>query len=923
MKYFQLLVLVAVALFSVCDEVTAQTLSAELKAEGGAQLAKAARERGNAVRGALLFPQQKLGCAGCHTRGGRDVLGPDLTAMDKDVTDEYLVESLLYPSQVIEKGFEAVVVTTKAGKVYTGRIVVESPDKLALRDASLRQGRISLSRDEIDKIATTQTSYMPEGLADLLENRQQFLDLARYTMEIRAARSKPETPRVATSPGGRLSQELQGLMLMDHFQCFACHRREVAQSMIPPKQAPDLAWASGRIDPSYIERFIDEPLKVKPGTTMPDMMASLNPAERAAAAREITHFLVSLGDKTFQRQSLDMTAADRGRELFHSVGCVACHSPGGEDGAERHPDSVPLGMLEQKLNLDGLVAFLENPHAARSSGRMPNMQLSHWEAVDIANYLLNRSSAHGGSETRFELDAALAERGRLKFTKLGCGQCHAAQERRSQRDYPQLVAEHSDQGCLSGTAGKWPRYGLDELQRTAIRAAIDRAPGELTDRQQISLTLATFKCTACHQRGALGGVSPERDEYFQTTNPNLGPQGRMPPRLTGVGAKLKPKWMRQVLVSGRTIRPYMKTRMPQYGIDNVAHLVDLFQRVDRLPDVTFAEFNDQKEARNTGHELAGTGGLNCIACHNFREKPAATMPGVDLTEMSERLQKEWFYQYMRDPQRLSPGTVMPSFWPGGRAIRKDILEGDPNRQLEALWQYLLDGRQARPPRGLIREPIELLATDEAVMLRRSYPGIGKRGIGVGYPAGVNLAFDAEQMRLSMIWKGKFADPASVWRSQGHGQVRPLGSDLIRFPAGPELDDAVNPWVVDQGRPPRHRFRGYTLDGLQRPTFMYRFDNVDVEDYPIDVRDEQSDASLIRRTLTFSSDKGRNDLAFRAAAGSSIQAEDDHTFLVDKALRIRIDVAHLGQIVDIPAGKQLRVPLEIGKGKSALILEYTW
>ena len=87
------------------------------------------------------------------------------------------------------------------------------------------------------------------------------------------------------------------------------------------------------------------------------------------------------------------------------------------------------------------------------------------------------------------------------------------------------------------------------------------------------MTLTTFRCVACHQRGDLGGVSPERNEYFQTTNPNLGPQGRIPPRLTGVGAKLRPKWMRQVLVGGRTIRPYMKTRMPQYGTGNVAHLV--------------------------------------------------------------------------------------------------------------------------------------------------------------------------------------------------------------------------------------------------------------------------------------------------------------------------------------------------------------
>ena len=87
------------------------------------------------------------------------------------------------------------------------------------------------------------------------------------------------------------------------------------------------------------------------------------------------------------------------------------------------------------------------------------------------------------------------------------------------------------------------------------------------------------------------------------------------------------------------------------------------------------------------------------------------MPGVDLTEMADRLHKEWFFHYMRSPQAISQNTVMPSFWPGGKAIRKEILDGDTDQQIGAVWEYLQDGRQARVPRGLRREPIELLASD--------------------------------------------------------------------------------------------------------------------------------------------------------------------------------------------------------------------
>jgi hypothetical protein len=291
--------------------------------------------------------------------------------------------------------------------------------------------------------------------------------------------------------------------------------------------------------------------------------------------------------------------------------------------------------------------------------------------------------------------------------------------------------------------------------------------------------------------------------------------------------------------------------------------------------------------------------------------------------MGERLHKEWFYRYMRAPQSFSPNTVMPTFWPGGRAIGRDILDGDANQQLEAIWEYLLEGRQARIPRGLVVEPMELLATDEAVMLRRSYQGIGKRGIGVGYPGGVNLAFDAEQMRIGMIWKGPFADPGGVWRGQGSGNVRPLGTDLIQFAVGPELDDARSPWIVDEGRPPKHQFRGYYLDHVQRPTFTYRYDGIEVEDYSIDGKDDSSGATILKRKLTFTSERPRKDLAFRAGTGERIDSIDDHSFLLGGSLRILIDHQHRARIVDAPSGKQLLIPLEIPGGKSELQLQYVW
>ena len=379
--------------------------------------------------------------------------------------------------------------------------------------------------------------------------------------------------------------------------------------------------------------------------------------------------------------------------------------------------------------------------------------------------------------------------------------------------------------------------------------------------------------------------------------------------------------MRDVLVNRRSIRPYMKTRMPQFGEQNVGHLLQLLEANDRLPETKFATFDDQKMTREKGQLLAGNKGLNCVACHTYQYKTSDTMPAVDLTEMTDRLKKDWFYQYMLAPQTFSPNTVMPSFWPGGQAIRKDI-EGVPEDQIEALWQYLIDGRQARAPSGVVREPLEIVVADEAQMLRRSYPGIGKRGIGVGYPGGVNIAFDAEQLRLAAIWRGKFAEASGVWRGQGSGTVRPL-SRPVEFTKGPELDSAETPWVVDDGRPPNHEFKGYFLDKSQRPTFLYVCDSVKVEDFFSQVTDEATEITRLRRSLTMSSEKHRDSLNFRIITAAKI-TETDGAFSVAEKLKIKIISEHAARMVADGDGQRLEVPIEIVPDRNEqLVIEYSW
>ena len=433
--------------------------------------------------------------------------------------------------------------------------------------------------------------------------------------------------------------------------------------------------------------------------------------------------------------------------------------------------------------------------------------------------------------------------------------------------------------------------------------------------------MATLQCYACHQRDGIGGVAPSRDAFFTTTDFNLGPQGRLPPPLSGVGNKLRPEWLRQVLVGGGSVRPYMHTRMPRFGLPQVEPLVDLLREADDRPDRAAPEVGDPKALRQAGHELAGVKGLNCIACHTFQRKPAATMSAVDLTEMAERLQRDWFEEYLLAPQALSPGTVMPSFWPGGRAVRQRILDGNTQRQLDALWRYLERGRQARAPRGLVVEPLRLVAGDEAVMLRRNWPGIGKRGIGVGYPEQVNLVFDAEQMRLAMLWKGEFADPGGVWRSQGSGTVRPLGGPVLRLGQGPDLTNPAEPWEATETerRPPGARFGGYELDAARRPLLRYQAAGVTVEEY-VRGTDEQG----LLRTVGLASEGVDGPRQFRLLAGTTIEQTAANRWKTESGLQLTLLAAGVRpEIVPTAGGQELRVGLAAGKVDERLEMEYAW
>ena len=651
----------------------------------------------------------------------------------------------------------------------------------------------------------------------------------------------------------------------------------------------------------HMRRFITNPSGTKPGTTMPDVLAHLPEAERQQTALALAHYLASLGREPLRFERPAPDAVERGKALYHSVGCVACHSP-----ATTVAGSVPLGPLEEKYPLASLTAFLEDPLALRPGGRMPDSRLDHFEAVDIASYLLRNQPAVMES---FKPDPQLIKRGKALFAQHLCNACHEVCKRHAQTSLAPLEKVRLEKGCLAETTGPWPRYPLSAEQRSAIKTALAASTAPVEVSEQIEVILTRLNCIACHQRGDIGGVPASRTAFFTGTDVNLGEQGRLPPSLTGVGAKLKSEWLRDVVVNGASLRPYLHTRMPKFGGSNTASLVELLKQHDDLPAVVFERGRDADKSRQVGRELAGSKGFNCIACHTFRERSAAPIRALDLTTMAARLEENWFHHYLVNPQKFSPLTIMPGFWPDGKSPLPEVFGGNPGMQRDALWRYLSEGPEASEPRGLVLEPLVITVKDDAVMLRRSYPGIGKRGIGVGYPSGINLSFDAGQMRLAAIWSGGFIEASGVWRGQGAGNVHLLGKDTVNFPAGPAfavLESAATDWPTNLAKQAEgFQFKGYTLDATQRPTFRYQFGELTVEDRFLDLKDAASKPHF-ERTLKFPNGTPPPGLHFRLAVDEQIEQRDARDYLVGQTLRLRLLTT--GVIRDTDGGRELLLPL---------------
>lgn len=528
----------------------------------------------------------------------------------------------------------------------------------------------------------------------------------------------------------------------------------------------------------------------------------------------------------------------------------------------------------------------------------------------------------------FTYNTDLVAKGAELFGSLGCASCHDlatdGKPMPSVLQAPTLAACDSTAGCMASTPpAKIPNYDLNDRQRSAIMAVMSAEVADVTAEQSIQRTMTAFNCYACHERGSIGGPEPDRHAMFVSQIPEMGDEGRIPPPLNGVGDKLKESWLKHVLQNGAKDRPYMLTRMPKFGA-SAATIAAAFVNVDRQAggDVTKVDEPAHRLISN-GRKLVGSEGLSCVKCHTFGKYKATGIQAIDLQSMANRINEDWFHKYLPKPEALRPGTRMPTAFPNGKSVVPEIYDGDPGKQMAAIWEYLEQGDKAKVPVGVMGGMIELKPSEKPVIYRNFIAGLSPRGIAVGYPENANLAWDANTMALSLVWHGRFIDASMHWQGRGQGRQQPLGDNSITFEstvAVAALDSRSAAWPKEAPRENGYRFLGYQLDSKGRPTFRYATEAAEVRDTPIPIAGK-SFASLERHIEVIA--PAADQLYFRAAVGNSIVSAEDGWYVVDGAVRIRVRNADGGFLRQSEGRSELLIPITLTNGRIELIQDIVW
>jgi mono/diheme cytochrome c family protein len=212
-----------------------------------------------------------------------------------------------------------------------------------------------------------------------------------------------------------------------------------------------------------------------------------------------------------------------------------------------------------------------------------------------------------------------------------------------------------------GPALKMPKFNLNDEQVTALTTAL-LAQSDPAAALPHALLLPAERSSDYHPGGDAGRLMEDlRCLSCHSINRN---GGDMAPDLTREGSALQRAWLEDFMSNPNTLRPALIRRMPKFNLSpaEIKTISDYILAAYQAPG-----FDSQTlDARQVGPDAATRGKqlfyskYGCQSCHIADYKNDKGYVGPALAGVGNRLTPAWIYEWLKNPDALRPGTLMPN-----------------------------------------------------------------------------------------------------------------------------------------------------------------------------------------------------------------------------------------------------------------------
>ena len=483
----------------------------------------------------------------------------------------------------------------------------------------------------------------------------------------------------------------QGRLLLARFGCAHCHAITQPDGTLvaPVDEPPSLEHVAEKTTREWIFAWVKNPQGYAASATMPNYRFS------DQEATDIASFLIaqSTASENSRKEAKSVAAPSgdealqAGKSLYGTLFCSSCHAIQNAAGNLVGGDLAPeLTRVGNKVNPDWLRRWLQAPQGYDPKTRMPRYRYDEKQVALLSSFLLSKKDDDFAANVHLpESDAQSVARGKKLVTDYGCTACHRVNGvnppesfapdlsrigskplfqvgfiRGMPETLPDYIAGKIHDPRAFGPALKMPTFSLTDVQveslTTALLAQTDRAvtmPPEL---------VRTSSHAKYHPGGDAGRLM--EDLRCQSCHAINGNGGDMAPDLSFEGSAVQRKWLLDFMNNPNTLRPMLIRRMPKFNLSEAEinslsdYLVSAYQK-SGFDSQTLEASALNGDAAARGKELFYTK-YACQSCHTADFKKDKGYVGPPLADVGNRLTPVWIYKWLKNPNALTPGTLMPN-----------------------------------------------------------------------------------------------------------------------------------------------------------------------------------------------------------------------------------------------------------------------